>query len=182
MPEPDLFRIFTDRLNRCDITYMITGSVAGIIYGEPRLTHDVDLVLELSAKQIKSMLEEFTGKDFYVPPVEVIRVEIARRTRGHFNIIHHMSGFKADVYLASDALHTWAMGARQHIQLDDSSIWLAPPEYVIIRKLQYYLEGGSAKHTSDIRAILANTNVDLALVGKKAKEIGVAEVWDEIRK
>jgi hypothetical protein len=47
MPEPDLFRIFVSRLNRLNVRYMITGAVAGIMYGEPRLTHDVDLVIEL---------------------------------------------------------------------------------------------------------------------------------------
>ena len=32
---------------------------------------------------------------------------------------------------------------------------LAPPEYVIIRKLEYYREGGSEKHLRDIRSMLA---------------------------
>ena len=32
---------------------------------------------------------------------------------------------------------------------------LAPPEYVILRKLEYHREGGSEKHLRDIRAMLA---------------------------
>ena len=47
MPEPNLFLIFVSRLNASGMRYMITGAVASIIYGEPRLTHDIDLVLEL---------------------------------------------------------------------------------------------------------------------------------------
>ncbi len=43
MPEHKLFHIFISRLNALGIHYMITGSVASMIYGEPRLTHDIDL-------------------------------------------------------------------------------------------------------------------------------------------
>lgn len=47
MPEHNLFLIFISRLNSLGIRYVITGAVASIIYGEPRLTHDLDLVIEL---------------------------------------------------------------------------------------------------------------------------------------
>jgi hypothetical protein len=43
MPEHNLFRIFVSRFNKLSIPYMITGAVASIIYGEPRLTNDIDL-------------------------------------------------------------------------------------------------------------------------------------------
>ena len=47
MPEHNLFRIFVSRLNKLSIPYMITGAVASIIYGEPRLTNDIDLVINM---------------------------------------------------------------------------------------------------------------------------------------
>ena len=46
MQDPNTFFIFTSRLNNLNIRYMITGSVASIVYGEPRMTHDIDLVME----------------------------------------------------------------------------------------------------------------------------------------
>ena len=48
MPEHNLFRIFVSRLNELSIPYMITGAVASIIYGEPRLTNDIDLVIDFN--------------------------------------------------------------------------------------------------------------------------------------
>ncbi len=45
MPEANLFLMFTQRLNTLGVAYMVSGSVAVIIYGEPRLTHDVDLIV-----------------------------------------------------------------------------------------------------------------------------------------
>src|SRR6185437_14809075 len=84
---------------------------------------------------------------FYVPPAEVLRVEAARSLRGHFNIIAHDSGYKADVYLAgADALHAWAFPRRRSVPVGGRALSVAPPEYVIARKLEYFREGGSLKH------------------------------------
>ena len=48
MPERNLFHIFVSRLNKLGVIYMITGAVTSIIYGEPRLTSDIDVVVDLS--------------------------------------------------------------------------------------------------------------------------------------
>ena len=156
MRAPD-FSIFTVPLDAIGVDYMVTGSVAAMIYGEPRMTHDVDLVLHLTPKHLEAFCAAFPGEGYYCPPPEVIRVELARRERAHFNLIHHASGLKADCYLfTGDELHAWAMQHRARIQLEDGlSMWLAPPEYVIIRKLEYYREGGSDKHLRYIEGIVA---------------------------
>ncbi len=152
--DPSLFALFTKPLNELGIDYMVTGSVAGIVYGEPRLTHDVDLVLALARKDVHALHDAFPIDDFYCPPVEVIETERARSSRGHFNLIHHDTGFKADIYLKSDALHDWGFAHRVKIPQDESFMWVAPPEYVVIRKLEYFREGGSEKHLRDIAMIL----------------------------
>ena len=78
-----------------------------------------------------------------------------------FNLIHHQSQFKADIYLAArDPLHSWALEHRRRIDLAGAGAWIAPPEYVILRKLEFLREGGSDKHLRDIRFILAATPLD----------------------
>ena len=78
-------------------------------------------------------------------------------------MIHHESGLKADLYPdAQDRLHDWAFKNRKRIELGKTlAIWLAPPEYVIIRKLEYFREGGSEKHLEDIRKMLPQVEPDL---------------------
>ena len=98
MPEANLFLVFLEPLNRAAIPYMVTGSVASLVYGEPRLTHDVDLVVELNISRAGEFAGLFPMEQFYCPPEEVIRIEALRETRGHFNLIHHATGFKADIY------------------------------------------------------------------------------------
>ena len=122
--------------------YMITGATAAIIYGQPRLTNDLDVVLALRDEHLPPLLAAFPESQFYLPPESVIRVEQARSQRGHFNILHLDSGYKADVYLAgSDVLHAWALPLRRRIPWTDSlALPVAPPEYVILRKLEYFRE------------------------------------------
>ena len=185
MQELNLFKIFSSRLNQAEISYIVTGSVAGIIYGQPRVTHDVDLVVELDKKQLSQFLEKFPPQEFYCPPEEVIRIEIARETRGHFNIIHHKTGFKADIYpKGTEHLHTWAMANRKKTTLDNDTFYLAPPEYVIVRKLQYYQEGKSAKHLDDIRNILEISPdlIDHKTLLNFIKQYNLQNQWNKISK
>jgi hypothetical protein len=93
MPEANLFLMFTRRLNTLGVACMVSGSVAVIIYGEPRLTHGVDLIAVLDREHIARLPEVFPPAEFYCPPTEVIAVEVAREQRGHFSIIHHETGF-----------------------------------------------------------------------------------------
>ena len=156
MHEPDLFLLFVRPLNRAGIRYVVTGSVAAIFYGEPRLTHDVDFVVFLSDADIDALAKLFPAADFYLPPLETISAETRREQRGHFNIIHFETGFKADLYLTGrDELNAWAFKSRRSVQLEGEPVVLAPAEYVIVRKLEYYREGGSEKHLRDIRSMLA---------------------------
>jgi len=119
MSETDLVLLYTRRLEGAGFTYMITGSVAGVFYGEPRVTHDVDLVLALAPSDTARMAALFPLEEFYCPPEEIIVREVLRAQRGHFNLIHHESGFKADVYLANrDPFHRWALSERRLVEVD----------------------------------------------------------------
>ena len=180
MPEADLFLVFIERLNKSNLPYMVTGSIASIIYGEPRMTHDIDLVLELGADQIQKFINLFPPEEFYCPPENAIKTEVARKTRGHFNIIHHKTGFKADIYpIGQDQLHKWAMRQRKKIEFEQCNIWIAPPEYVIIRKLQYYREGGSSKHLSDINRMLeiSGDDIDKSALKRMVAEYNLSDEW-----
>jgi hypothetical protein len=180
MPEPDLLTIFLNPLNELGVRYAITGAVATTIYGEPRLTHDIDLVLELKSNDAERLTEAFPLEIFYCPPVEVIRLEVGRNQRGHFNLIHHETGFKADIYLSgNDKLHIWALNNRKVIDVYDEDYWFAPIEYVILRKLEYFREGGSDKHIHDIESMLelSNDQIDFDQLNNKIRDMKLEEQW-----
>lgn len=184
MQEPNLFQIFTSRLNKIGIRYMITGAVAVIIYGEPRLTQDIDLVIELKVDALQDFRKMFPSEEFYCPPEEVLKLELMRPLRGHFNIIHLETGFKADCYtMGQDELHHWGMLNRKELSFEGDSIWVAPPEYVILRKLEYYREGKSDKHLRDIATILSTSSekIDGVQLQDKIKILGLEKEWIKAR-
>lgn len=54
----------------------------------------------------------------------------------------------------------WAFGHRRQLSVGEVPVWLAPPEYVVVQKLEFFREGGSEKHIRDIRGMLAVTDLD----------------------
>ena len=182
MALPKVASLIADRLNASGVEWMATGSVAAMVYGEYRVTNDIDVVLILGAEDVAKIAANFPLAEFYCPPADVLAAEIARTARGHFNLIHHETGFKADVYLATDEpLTHWALARRQPLQFGTSTMWLAPPEYVVIGKLEFFREGGSEKHIRDIRAMLAQTDVDLALLEGEIKKRRLEAQWQRVR-
>ena len=184
MHEANLFLYFLKPLNDAGFDYMVTGAVASIIYGQPRMTHDIDLVLELRTEQVGEFRGLFSEDEFYCPPEDVILTEIARETRGNFNIIHLDTGFKADIYpKGNDKLHLWAFGKRQKIELEGVDVWVAPAEYVILRKLEYFREGGSLKHLDDIKQMLAISPdvIDRKLLQEQIEENGLEKQWQQVQ-
>ena len=181
MQQVDLFLVFTVPLESVALTYMVSGSVASMVYGEPRLTNDVDIVLDLDHRRIKALASAFPAASFYCPPEEVLAIESRRARRGHFNLIHHETGHKADIYLCgSDPLQAWGLSHRRRVDLKKGKyIWLAPPEYVILRKLEYFKEGASEKHQSDIRGMLdvSGEQLDASVLKEWIPRLGVESEW-----
>jgi hypothetical protein len=179
MPGHDFILIFVEPLNRLGIDYMVTGAVASIFYGKPRLTHDIDIVMILKPGDIDRFRSEFPEEDYYCPPAEVISTEVLRPSHAHINLIHHSTGLKADCYIyTGDKLHIWAFDHRREITIGSGlRVKLAPPEYVIIRKLQYFKESGSQKHIDDVRSILDHSAdlIDQKFLQSELDNRGLAE-------
>ena len=182
MAAPGWIEIFVVRLEALGVPYMVTGSTASMIYGEPRLTLDLDLVVELQVERAPEFLAAFPEAEFYRPPLEVLRVECSRDSRGHFNLIHHETGMKADIYLAAqDDLHRWGLAHRRRIGFGPGQLSLAPPEYVILRKLEFWREGGSEKHVRDVRAMLAaGVALDRVFLDAELHSRGLEEIWRRV--
>ncbi|MGB7211525.1 MAG: hypothetical protein WBC97_02760 [Gemmatimonadales bacterium] len=185
MALPDLIPLFAVPLGRAGIAYMVTGSVAASLYGELRFTQDVDLVVALKHGDPKRLEAAFPAKDFYVPPLETMVEEAARPRYGHFNLFHLESGLRADVYLmGDDPLHAWAFTRRREVEIAGELVSVAPLEYNIVRKLEFYRDGGSQRHLRDIAWMLRVSEklIDLPLLEAKVLEQGVEREWAEAQR
>lgn len=134
---------------------MVTGAVASVIYGDPRFTRDIDIVLELRRADVTRFSAVFPEELFYVPPTEFLRNELARSRSGHFDLIHHATALRADIYLrGDDRLHAWAFERRRQVEVEGLDVWIAPIEYVVLRKLEYFRSSGSDRHLRDVNMML----------------------------
>ena len=159
---------------------MIVGSVAGSIYGEPRLTNDLDVVLAMATSSSDAIIQAFNATDFYVPPRKIIIQEISRG--GQTNLIHHSSGVKIDLMFQKKSPHALEeFKRRMRIEiLRGLEAWIAAPEDVIIAKLRFYREGESEKHLTDIRGILATTKVDRDYLEKWVKALDLEKYFEKV--
>ena len=160
------------------LTYMLVGSFASAVYGEPRLTHDIDIVLQLDADTVDRLCRAFPSPEFYV---SLSAAREAVMGLGQFNVIHPASGNKIDFVIArNDAWGQSQMArrARKPI-LPDRAAFVAAPEDVILGKLWYYREGGSEKHLRDITAMLqvSGEEIDKEYINHWSQQLGLRKEW-----
>ncbi len=152
---PSLVELFIAPLNRARIDYVVTGGLAVIVYGHPRLTLDVDLVIRLGSGAAERFTELWPADAYYCPPAEVVEQERQRSALGHFNVIHSETAMRADVYLAGeDPFHAWALSDHVTREVEGEIVRFAPIEYVIAYKLRYAQLGGSDRHLRDVARML----------------------------
>lgn len=163
---------------------MVTGGLAAVVYGHPRLTLDVDLVVRLAPHDAGAFAALWSPKEFYRPPVEVIDEVRGRPMHGHFNVIHNDSAMRADVYLAgADAFNAWALQHRTARTVEGAVVQFAPIEYVIVNKLRYFPLGGSDRHRRDVarRMEISGAEVDPSTLDHWITRQNVGAEWAKAR-
>ena len=148
MSQQELLNRVVTELEELDVAYMLTGSLASSLQGEPRATHDIDLVVELSAATGKRLAEAFPPPDFYVSQE---RVRQAVRSKTMFNLIDLNSGDKVDFWpLSGNPFDLSRFSRRRTETLFDRQIQVSSPEDTILMKLSWAKDsGGSEKQFRD---------------------------------
>ena len=129
-----LFQVL-DALEALQIPYMVVGSFASTFWGRPRMTHDVDLVVEITGEKVAE-LSRLLAPHFYAP---LFVIEDAVRKRGQFNLIHLDYAFKVDLWLLKSSPYDAACFQRRLLGvMFDREVWVSSPEDVILSKLLWY--------------------------------------------
>ena len=79
-----------------NIPYRVVGSMASMIYGEPRFTNDVDMVADIPMGKVSQFCNAFQSPEYYVYE-SAIREAIQKRFQ--FNLLHPQSGLKVDIII-----------------------------------------------------------------------------------
>lgn len=181
MEQSELLRYVAGVLERLGLSYFVTGSTATIFFGEPRLTNDIDVVVDLPSSRVQELCAAFPSPEFYLDEESVRR---AVRRRGQFNIIHPSSGLRVDMVVPALSPFDRSRFARVRrvSPAADYDVAFSSPEDVILKKMEYYREGGSEKHLRDIAGVLkiSGDEIDGSYVAEWAGLLGLSEIWQEI--
>lgn len=136
---------------------------------------------ELTELNIAAFCNKFSAEEFYVRLDAAID---AVRTHSQFNIIHPFSGLKVDVIVpAATAFNRERFIRAQKVHAaEDLDAYFASPEDVILKKMDYYNQGGFDKHLRDIAGVLKTNQhqIDKAYITKWATQMGLLELWQKI--
>jgi len=176
--QQELLKLVVERLNKLKIEYFITGSWSSSLLGEPRSTHDLDLVVQLDQNHIKFIVESFREDRFYLSDVAVAE---AFRNRSMFNLLDMNSGDKVDFWILTDS--AWdreRFHRRDRLEVFGTIVSVATAEDTILAKLRWsQLSGGSEKQMQDARGVyeVQGLRLDLKYIEHWVQELGLAAEW-----
>lgn len=164
------------------LPYFVTGSVASMAWGESRHTLDVDIVIELASWKVRDFCAAFPPPEYYVSEEAAMA---AARAATQFNIVWTSLGVKADIMVFRGAPFDESRLARaRRVQLPDvGTIMVSAPEDVILKKLEFFREGGSDKHLRDITSMIriSGDQFDWPYIEAWALRLGVVKEWRMIQ-
>jgi hypothetical protein len=183
--QPELLRLVVRQLEAAGIDYMITGSVASSLQGEPRATHDIDIVVAIRAPaatvaaRLKTLFPE---PDFYLDE-SAVREAIAGR--GMFNLIDAREGDKVDFWLLTDDAFDRERFERRAVEVVEGvRLVVSRPEDTILMKLRWAaMLGGSEKQFTDALRIyeVQHGRLDEAYIDRWASTLGVSDALARLR-
>ncbi len=176
--ELEVLKIVTGRLAQAGIPYMITGSVAGNFYAMPRMTRDIDIVIDLAEPDVRRIVEMFRD-DFYV---DGAAVQQAARERGMFNIIHSAHVVKVDFVVRKDSEYRREeFSRRRPIRVEGTEMFLVAPEDLILSKLEWAKDTRSEIQLADVRNLLeAVEGLDRHYLLEWAKKLSVEALYRDM--
>lgn len=173
--EIDVLRDVSERLERAGIPFMLTGSLAMNYYAEPRMTRDIDLVIELQPDDVERVAALFEPI-YYVSREAVAEAAIHRSS---FNLIHRDSVIKVDCFPRKPgAFREAEFDRRRHAKIGDFSTYLVTREDLILSKLLWARESLSEVQLRDIRNLMTSP-FDEAYVLDWVDRLGLAEIWTQ---
>lgn len=171
LSELEILQDVCARLEKAGIDYMLTGSMAMNYYAQPRMTRDIDIVVELEASDAGKLTASFEP-DYFVPG-DALRT--ALRERGMFNLLHLESVVKVDLIVRKQALYRQTEFARRVlVELPGFNAWLVSREDLVLSKLAWAQHSESELRMRDVRNLLS-PQFDVAYLRQWAPTLGVSE-------
>jgi hypothetical protein len=181
MPQQELLKRVIQTLDQFGIQYMITGSVVSSLQGEPRSTHDIDMVIAIQKSQVMKLVEAFPPPEFYLDEDSILD---AIRKQSMFNLINVNTGDKVDFWILTDEPFDQLRFSRKISEkFMDIEMQVSTPEDTILTKLRWAkLSGGSEKQFTDALRVyeVQYGNLDIDYLTQWVKKLDVESLWKRL--
>lgn len=182
MSQAELLKSVAGTLEALGIPFMLTGSLAASLLGEPRSTHDIDLVVELEPTQVANLVAKFPPPDFYLDAAAARR---AVQCRQMFNLIDNREGDKVDFWLLTDDPFDLVRFARRiYLPFAQTMLPVSTPEDTILQKLRWSrASGGSRLQRQDAAGIYRvwRYRLDRSYVESWVARGGLIDEWRQVQ-
>ncbi len=176
--ELQILKLVTQRFETAGIPYMVTGSIALSFYATPRMTRDIDLVVELLESDVETVVGIFEG-EFYVEP-EMVRMAIQQQSM--FNLIHHVEILKVDWMIRKNtASRREEFARRRQVTVEGHTLFIVASEDLILSKLDWAKDSHSDIQLNDVRNILGSVpDLDRDYLAMWVRELGLDTLYREV--
>jgi len=163
------------------VPYMVTGSLASSVHGEPRSTNDLDVVIAPSRDQLFSLVQLFKRVGLYVRWEEA---EAALKHRDMFNVADFKNGWKVDLIVRKAREFSISeFERREPVEIDGLTFVITSAEDILIAKLEWFKIGESQRQLEDAAGIIRiqGDNLDTAYIEYWITSLELAEQWGKAR-
>lgn len=165
-------------LDKLKIPHIVSGGMAVFVWGKPRFTADIDIVVELKEIDLPQLQKTLAllHKAGYI---DLDMMKDALKHRGQFNFIDGATGIKVDFYIAQkNDFSTSALNRRRREEINGYKVNFISPEDLILIKLKWHKEGDSAKQLEDVKSVLkiSGDKLDKKYLKIWAVKLGVLDI------
>ncbi len=176
MAKAGLLTYAVGELERRGIPYMLSS-----FQGEPRSTHDIDIVVEIRPDQLSSIVAAFPLDQYFLSPAAV---KEAIDQRSMFNVIDMEGDGKVDFWLLTEeAFDQNRFARRRREDFSGLAVWISSPEDTILMKLRWSREsGGSERHFRDALRVyeVQSGQLDTAYVKQWIEALNLRDLWTRL--
>ncbi len=178
MKQVEALSHFLKVLNSLSIPYMITGAYAVSYYGMPRATHDLDVVIEIAAKDVEKTCRGLKK----TCEIDEKMIENAVQYRTHFSVIYSKGDLRADFWvLKNKPIENTKFERRQKISLFGIPTFMISPEDIVLTKLDWYKRSKNTKHMDDAVGIIKvqGKKLDVIYIKDVFDKLGIEKYWEQ---
>jgi hypothetical protein len=181
MSQLELLEKTVKSLEKANIPYMLTGSLVSSFQGNPRSTHDIDIVVSIKMGDIPDIMETFDPERFYINRESV---KEAITISSQFNILDIEEGNKIDFWILTNSdFDKSRFSRRQKDKFFNFEVYISTPEDTIIQKLVWSkLSGGSEKQYKDALSVyeLQYGKLDIEYMNNWSKELDIENLYKKM--